>query len=197
LTPADWLGADLTRLDSWVRSTVKLMETYETSLLPTSTYYTSTPVTYTTYISGKGLVLDQNGGAIFDNCIPKLSYVRPNLFQIVSVTPGYTTQTFTQTYQQTLVWQTLLGPHLTSTFTNLGSQLAVPANVIGSGIGFAFYAVVAILCFPAGSAIAAITLPSVILLIVWFTGLLPLASLGFIMALAAFLLLFQIWLKGG
>jgi hypothetical protein len=68
--------------------------------------------------------------------------------------------------------------------------------MVGAFFGFVFYVVVAALCFPAGSAIAAISIPSVILMAVWYVGLLPMAALGFILAVFAFLCLFNFyWLK--
>jgi hypothetical protein len=183
LTLTDWLGADLTRLDSWVRSSMSLMEAYY-------------GITLTTYVAGKGIVLNETGGAIFDTCMPTLSSIRPNLFQIVTTIPGYTPETFTG--GTATAWQTLLGPQLTAAYTNLGTTFNISGGTVGAVSGFVFYAVVAALAFPAGSAIAAISIPFVILLVVWYTGLLPMAALGFICAIAAFFLIYQFWwLKAG
>lgn len=182
LQPTDWMGEDLNRLDSWVKSMATLIENY---------YGT----TITTYLANKGLVLNEDGGVIFDLGIPALSSVRPGIFQIVSIAPGYEQEDFTGAYQTELVWQTLLGPYLTSLFTNWGIIWSVNGSIIGSFLAFLFYAVVAIFAFPVGSAIAAISIPLGIMLIAWYTGLLPLAALGVILALAAFWLIWQVWFR--
>ena len=185
LTPADWVGDDLYRLDSWIRSVASLMETY---------YGT----TLTTYATNKGLVLNETGGAIFNNCIPACSSCRPGCFQIVSTAAPFNRATYTQTYASGFAWQTLLGPELTAAFTNLGTSFSISGSTVGAMLGFGFYGVVAALCFPAGSAVAAISIPSVILISLWYTGLLPLASLGFILAVMSFIFIWQFWnLKSG
>ncbi|MDD5387645.1 MAG: hypothetical protein PHQ22_10670, partial [Sulfuricurvum sp.] len=74
----------------------------------------------------------------------------------------------------------------------------ISGSTIGAILGFIFFAAVCALCFPAGSAIGAISVSFVILLGVWYTGLLPMQALGFFLAIAAFFLLFQLyWLKAG
>jgi hypothetical protein len=184
LTPTDWLGADLTRLDSWIRSTAGLMETYYGGL--------GSALVLTTYITGRGLVLNEEGGATFNTNIPALAQVRPGLFQIVVVTPGYTHQTFTQTYSPG-TWQVLLGATIANALTNFGSSMSLSGDMVGAFLGFTFYVVVAALCFPAGSAVAAISIPSVILVTVWYVGLIPMAAMGFVLAVMAFFLLWQFW----
>ena len=154
LQPEDWLGDDLNRLDSWVKGTTSLMETYY-------------GLTLTTFIASKGLVLNETGGAIFDTCIPTLSSVRPDIFQIVTVTPGYIDIPFTGGTAP--VWTTMLGPQVTAIFNDFGNTFNISGGTFGAFIGFAFYAIVAALCFPPGSAIAAISVPFVILLAVWVT----------------------------
>lgn len=184
LQPVDWMGADLNRLDSWVMGTATLIENYYNTTLTIS-------------IANKGLVLNEDGGVIFDSGIPALSSVRPGIFQIVSTTPGYTQEDFTGELQTEHVWQTLLGPFITSLFTGWGNMWNISGSTIGAFIAFAFYAVVAMFAFPIGSAVAAISIPFSILLLAWYTGLIPMAALGIILALAAFLFLWQFVLKGG
>jgi hypothetical protein len=183
LTPSDWMGSDLTRLDSWVISTATQMETYYALAL-------------TTQVTGKGLVLNSTGGPIFNTNIPALSTIRPNIFETVNTGVPLTQSTFTQTTQQSLVWQTLLGPYITAAFTNMGNSLAVSGSTVGAVLGFIFYAIVAAVCFPSGTAVAAISIPFLVLITVWYLGLLPLAALGFILAVLAFLILWGFyWLK--
>lgn len=184
LQPADWMGSDLNRLDSWVMSTATLIENYYGA-------------TITTYIANKGLVLNEDGGVIFDTGIPALSSVRPDIFQIVSTTPGYTQEDFTGALQTEHVWQVLLGPFVTSLFTGWGNIWNISGSTVGAFLAFTFYSVVAIFAFPIGSAAAAISIPFGIMLLAWYTGLIPMAALGVILALASFWFIWQTWLKGG
>lgn len=184
LQDEDWMGEDLNRFDTWVRSSAQLMEVYYGTDL-------------TTYVGGKGLVLNEDGGAIFNNCISSCSAVRPGIFQITSSVPGYERGAWTQASQTGIQWQTILGPYLTTAFTTAGGTLNINGSIVGALIGFLFYAVVAGLAFPPGHAIAAISIPFGIMVVVWYTGLLPLVALGVLLALAAFWIIWQMWLKGG
>lgn len=182
LQSTDWLGSDLARLDSWVRTSAKLMEDY---------YET----TYTEYVSGKGLVLNEAGGVIFANNIPELDTVRPDIFKINSNTVDYETDDYTQDLQADLVWQTMWGPQITRAFTLTGNAYNLQGNQIGMLIGFLVYAMVALLCFRPGHALAAVVIPIPILIIVWGTGLWELAAMGIFLAVAALLLSWQLWFK--
>ena len=184
LQPTDWMGSDLTRLDSWVRMTAALMEKYYNTAL-------------TVYLTDRGIVLNSAGGVIFATDIPQLSVIRPNLFSIVSATNKYTQGEFDQAYQDTLVWQTMLGPQLTKTFTSMGNTVGVSGATIGSWLGFMIYALVALFCFRPGHAIAAMVIPVPILLIAFGTGLAELALMGILLAVATIALSWQVWWKGG
>jgi len=183
LQGADWMGSDLNRLDSWVRSTASLMETYY-------------GVTLTEYIQGKGVVLNEDGGVIFATNIPELDAVRPHIFEIVSEDVGWEEGEFTHTYAHSLSWQTLVGPQLTNAFTSLGEAFSLEGSTMGAVIGFVVYALVAFLAFPPGHAIAAIVLPSPLLLFVWGSGLAELALMGILLAVAIILFIWQFWWKG-
>lgn len=184
LKPTDWMGSDLSRLDNWVRSTASLMEKY---------YNTS----LTTYLEGKGIVLNSAGGVIFANDIPQLSVIRPNLFSIVTATSPYVQGTYSQAYQDTLVWQVMMGPQLTLAFTAVGNTVGVSGATVGSWLGFMIYALVALFCFRPGHAIAAMVVPVPILIIAFGTGLAELALMGILLAAATILLSWQVWWKGG
>jgi hypothetical protein len=184
LQPTDYLGSDLTRLDAWVRSCASLMETY---------YGTS----LTTYLTGRGIVLNSAGGVIFATDIPQLSVIRPNLFSIVSATTTPTTGEYGQLYQDILRWEVLLGPQLTRAFTSTGNTVGVSGATIGSWLGFLIYALVALFCFRPGHAIAAMVIPVPLLLIAFGTGLAELALMGILIAVAIVLFSWQVWFKGG
>ena len=178
LQPADWMGSDLTRLDAWVRSAAILIENY---------YGT----TITSMVAGKGIVLNENGGVIFSLGISALSDIRPDVFQIVTTIPGYTQGDYTGAMQHETAWATLLGPKIAGMMTTWGSVFSVSGSTIGALVAFAFYGIVAVFAFPVGHAVAAITIPFGILMVAWYTGLLPLAALGVLLAIAAFFMIWQ------
>lgn len=184
LQPTDWQGSDLTRLDNWVRSCASLMEQY---------YNTS----LTTYLTDRGVVLNSSGGVIFATDIPQLSVVRPNLFSIVNQGNKYTQGTFSQTYQDTLVWQTMMGPQLTKVFISVGNTVGIGGATVGSWLGFMIYALVALFCFRPGHAIAAMVIPVPILIIAFGTGLAELALMGIMIAVATIIFVWQFWWKQG
>jgi len=184
LQGADWMGSDLNRLDSWVRSTATRIEDY---------YGT----TLTVYIAGKGIVLNEDGGVIFANGVPELEKIRPNMFEIVSSVPGWDQGDFTQEYSRSLAWQTFMGSQLTRVFTAIGNNFGLSGSTIGVLSVLLIYAVVAFLCFPPGHAIAAVVVPIPILIFIWGTGLAELALMGIILAVTVILLIWQFWFKGG
>lgn len=182
LLPADWQGSNLILLDAWVRSTAVLIENYYS-------------VTLTSYIAGKGITLNEDGGVIFSDGISALDTVRPNLFQIVSITPSQTQGTYTQLNQP--VWQTIWGTQITAMFTQAGNLISVDGRTVGAILAFVTYFCISIFAFSRATAVAAIGIPFVVLLIAWNTGLLAMALLGVILSIASFILIWQFWLKGG
>lgn len=183
LQGSDWMGDDLTRLDSWVRSMAILMEGYY-------------GVTFTEYISGKGIVLNADGGVIFATNIPALDDIRPNIFEIVTTDIGFEEGEFTHA-GDTAVWQTMMGTQLTRVYTLVGNAFGLTPSSMGTMIAFLIYACIAALCFAPGHAIAAIVLPTPIMFFVWGTGLAELALMGILLGVAVILLVNQIWFRGG
>jgi hypothetical protein len=184
LQSEDWKGSDLSLLDSWVRSAASLMETYYNTDL-------------TTYIAERGICLNSTGGVIFANNIPELDVIRPLLFSITSTNVQLEDEDFTHDYQESLVWQTAVGPQLATAFTNMGNTVGIGGSTVGAFIGFIIYALVALFCFRPGNAIAAICIPLPILLIIFGTGLAELALMGILLAVATLLLANQFWFRGG
>jgi len=179
---SDWLGSDLTRLDAWVRTAASLMEDYYNA-------------TYTEYVAGKGLVLNETGGVIFSNNIPELDTIRPDIFKVTTSTIGKESGTYTHGLQSDLVWQTMWGTQMTRMFTLVGNAANLDPPVIGMIIGFIMYALTALFCFAPGHAIAAIVIPIPILIILWGTGLAELALLGILLAVTVVLWAWQLWFK--
>jgi hypothetical protein len=143
LLSTDWLGNDLTQLDSWVI----------TSASTISSYYGST---LTAYIADRGEVLNATGGSYFSTGISGLSTVRPQLFQIYTVPNNYTPNITPQTYRQSLQnWQVAWGPDGTAMLTGLGSLIGMDGGFIGAMIFIIMMIACALIAFPAGHTTAA------------------------------------------
>ena len=179
----DWQGSDLTRLDTWCRIVAGLM----------GEYYGED---FTSFVAGKGIVLNDAGGIIFSTHIPGLDSIRPDLFEVTSGTQYTETGEYTQLLQRDLYWETLLGPYVTGALTSAGNVVGISGSTMGVLLTFLVYILVAILCFAPGHAIAAIVVPMPIIITIWGTGMAELVLMGVILAVAIMLLIWQFWLKG-
>lgn len=119
----DWLGSDLIGLDSWVITSATIIGEYYSTLFITS-------------VAGRGEVLNHEGGVLMENGIPGLSYVRPNIFQTYSSTPGYEADdTITQAGRIAMYpWQQRIGDKGTVMITRLANVLNIDANAMICGI---------------------------------------------------------------
>jgi hypothetical protein len=106
---SDWIGVDLTVLDSWVISSASVL----------STYYGGTA--FTTYIADRGEVLNAQGATIFTNGINGLAKVRPSIFQTYSAT-GQGSGTPTQAGKTAINAIANLGPDATAFLTRLSNS---------------------------------------------------------------------------
>jgi hypothetical protein len=185
LTSADWMGADLVRLDDYLLSIATQMEDY----------YGSNTV-LTTYVQDKGQVLNTQGGVIFSNAIPYLTRIRPNLFTTAQVVPTYAEPSPTggQALQQSHTMQSMLGPYVTAELGRMGIEFGgVDADVIGSIGVVLFYLLVAAFAFMAGQSGAAIFLAFPIFIAGALLGIIPMAVMFVALAIATFLLIYHFW----
>jgi hypothetical protein len=214
LTSANWQGSDLTYLDSWVISSAGVIQTYY-YVQPSTTSTTSGSTTTTTsgtatgqgqsvitpplltYIATKGQVLNATGAAVFDTGIPGLSQVRPNIFQISTIHPTTTSNTFTQSYRNSLTaWQTNIGPDGTIMLTRLGNLVGVQGNLVSTFLFLLMMIIMAVMAFPAGATLAAniLSIPFLFAGIFFGFDLLYLLLLGLF---AAFLLAKKLFMDTG
>lgn len=143
LTPADWLGDDPYRLDSWVITSASVIGNYYGTAL-------------TTDIAGKGEVLNAAGGTIFSAGINGLAIVRPNIFQIATGAISHTETTTSQSYRETLSdWQTAWGEDGALMLTRIGDVIDVDGGDVGGMIFIIMMLALALLAFPAGHTTAA------------------------------------------
>ena len=215
LTSANWAGSELTNLDSWVLSSVGVIENYyyvQPSTTSTTSGSTTTTTSgtlsapsatalinkdLTTYVSGRGQVLNSVGGAVFELGIPGLSHVRPTLFQTYT-TPGISpTGTFQQTYRQQLgAWQTNIGVDGTVMLTRIGNLFGITGNIVVIIIMMIFILIVAAVAFPMGHTTASLVLCILMLFSIVFWGL-DTAWLVIITVVSGFLLFKQFIIDKG
>ena len=180
LASTDWLGTDLTRLDSWVLSSANTIGTYEST--STST------VTLTINIATRGMVLNNTGGDIMTAGIPGLDQVRPNLFQISSVPYNPTLTNPTQSGRIAVSdYATNWGPDGTAMLQGWSNMLSIPVPLIGTSFFLIAMFALMLLAFPAGKTTEANILSLPILAIAMFFGL-DWVYIGILGIISAFLI---------
>lgn len=183
IQPGDWVGTDLTRLDSYCISTVSLMETHNTK-------------TYTTYVSGVGKVLNVDGGAIFSTAIPLLSTKRPDLFAVSQSTTTSPTINTNEDIQTGLLWRPTVGTFLESIFDNWG----IVFNVSGQNMGTIWIAILMLLVinlgFNKGQSMVGLMACMPVLLMGTWVGLIEFYITAVVLALLAFSFIYQMWFRG-
>jgi hypothetical protein len=191
LISTDWNASSLTYLDNWARLTAKDMESYMTTK-------TGATVSYTTYVANKGYVLNQDGGAIFSQACPRLSYVRPNLFQITSnqpdvPTPAVATNTgwFSQDYH------VALGSYLSGLIDQGAGAAGIgDPKVFGGIIMLAIYAVVAFGTVMKGFAWAGMIAAFPVVILGMYYGLLNPILIIVLLIIFVFLFVREFFFKG-
>jgi len=118
---------DYSPLDQWIRATANSIDDY---------YGFSGTTSLTTYIQGKGQVLAANseGDSIFINGIPSLNYVRPSVFEVVTTELSIDTTTFTNAYNTSADFDTIVGTTISGDMTALGTLFGGMSsqNVMGT-----------------------------------------------------------------
>lgn len=184
LTSTDWIGTDLTLLDSWVITSAGVIGTYYSTTL-------------TTNISTRGEVLNSDGASVFNLGIPGLMIVRPNLFQISSIAGTGKTTTYVQTNRSS-DWQSKIGPKATSLLTNMGSFINVDGRTIGVILCIILMVILAAFCLAPNHTMASNALTVPILAIGIGLLLFDQALIAVIFLLASVIVLWQVVLnKGG
>lgn len=190
LTSADWRGSDLTLLDNWCLAVATRIQNYYWGL----GYYNSTFLVPSS--TGTTKVLAGDGSIIFAMGIPKLQDVRPTLFQIPGWNPTWNTTDWTNAYVNSLpTWQDAVGSHIASIFNDTGALVGLPGQAIGGMTLFAIYLALALGTLSMGGGLAGLVLALPLLLAGWYFRLIPFAVLGIVTAIAAVVLIRQIWLK--
>jgi hypothetical protein len=157
LVAGDWWGSDLSQLDSWVITSAAVIGDYYNELL-------------TTYVAGRGEVLNTTGGTIFSAGINGLSTVRPELYQIYTNPINYNPATTGQAQRISMSnWQLAWGADGTIMITRIATWLGIDGGLIGGMFFVIMMLALALLAFPAGNTTAANILSIPCLgLAIWF-----------------------------
>lgn len=181
LQSEDWQGTNFDFLDSWVITTARVL----------ADYYS---VDFTTFVSGQGEVLNEEGGIIFLTGIPGLADVRPDIFQVVMHVPTYDATSWDLAFDEGADWEEQLGTDVSLAFTTGGGILGIGGDALGAIIVFVTYLGLAGLVVLKGgspSVVIALAIP-VVLLGVWLK-LISVVVMGAIAAVAVLLLVFSFW----
>lgn len=184
LRPVDWLGSDMNKLAAWCRVTSGKIESFYGDTL-------------TTYVTGKGQVLNAQGGSIFVEGIPELDKVLPNLFETATGALSGVVVESTGAYQRELQWEEMWGPTVTRNFTLWGNVLSVSGSTIGAIFFFLAYILAGALTFPTGHTMVGIGISFPLILVAFFTGLIPLVLAGVLLGVSTILLVREFIWKGG
>ncbi len=180
----DWLGADMTLLDSWCLSLAQKIGIFYNSAM-------------TTTVAGKGVVLNPQGGVMFSTGIPLLDTLRSNLFQVAITGTASTTNTYPQNMRQAYQPALILGADAYAAMTSIGNLVGVD----GRTVGFAGLLVVLLILagwgFQPGHSIAATIISSIVFILAMLTGLLDLLIGALLLAIAIILLVWQTVFRGG
>ena len=149
---SDWLGVDLTQLNSWCVSSASVMAEYDTTR-------TSITTVYTTSIATRGEVLNSAGGNILSAGISGLQTVRPEIFQIYTSNTQYTPATGTATFANTARAGTAaaIGPDAVIAFGRMGTNVmgGIPYNYVIAIVAIVLCFGLAAASFPFGHTTAA------------------------------------------
>ncbi len=185
LVATSWKGEDLWWLDQWVRLTAMDLQTYYGE-------------TYLIKLANQSLVLNADGGAIFNAGIAALSDVRPDLFQASVRDFTHQEETWTHSGEDAVTWDEQLGPNLTFALTSFSSVFNVPAKVMGLSLMLLAFFLMGVLPMVKGYAWAGFITSLPILMIALYWRLLDWALFAVLVAVAVFMLVRELWgLKNG
>ena len=180
LTGADWRGDDLTYLDSWIISTAHNLEEY---------YNT----TFTTMVSGKGEVLNEEGGIIFATGIPSLTEVRPDIFKVIVHVPTYDPEDWTNNFTGFVTWQDQVGPYVTTMLNNGGDLVNLDGNYFGAMLLFMGYIAFAVLVLGREHVSAGLALGVPVVLFGAWLRLIDILLVGVALAILSLVFVWHFW----
>lgn len=191
IQPTDWNAASLVYLDNWSRNCAKDMEEYQLNRKGKTVQYLS-------YASGKGWVLNQDGGAIFNVAIPRLQNVRPNLFLVTTNVPDLDTTDYPTPGLDDKTPEAKLGSYIWGLIQQGAAASGMQdANQFGAVMMLAIYALIAFGTVIKGYAWAGMIAAIPVLFMAAEFGLLSPQVFLIVITIVAFLFVNQfIWSRG-
>jgi hypothetical protein len=174
LTTADWRGDDMSNLKSWVITAAYILENYYN-------------VDFTDYVAEKGIVLNEEGGVIFEAGIPGLSSVIPEAFQVIVTSEDITTTTWTNSFEGSATYTDLLGVKIAGYLDNIGGLFGADGGEAGGFVILAIYIIIAIFMVGKTNIIAAFAIGFPVLILGAWLHLLPIALIGVVLAIIVLL----------
>ena len=181
LQSTDWRGTDLTLLDNWVINTANTLSTYYGTDL-------------TVYVTGKGEVLNEEGGIIFATGIPGLSVLRPDLFQVAVHIPEYDPSGWDNTFDGITDYEAQIGSTGATFLSTLGTIVGINGQAAGIVLILLVYLLAAgWIVYKGGNATVAILLAIPIALLGVWLRLISMVILGAIAAVIALFFIVSFW----
>ena len=180
-TDSDWYGEGLTWLEDWVIQTAELIgEYYDVDLIQS--------------IENHGEVLTSDGAVIFTMGIPYLPLLVPDVFEYVVRIPGEEDQTWTNAGVNDP--EAMLGNDLMTALDNMGGEVNLGGQALGAFIFFLIYVGIGAVVYKASdNATAAIVVPSPVLIVGGYFGLIHLAIIATMGILALAALVYILWFR--
>lgn len=182
LTSGDWVGADLTSLDTWVISSAEAIQIF----------YGIQMVIY----AATGTVLSDQGGIIFNMGIPGLSIEREDIFSTSAQFVGPIPEEHVIDPGSTMT-MTNVGTYITGLFEQGADLVDIETTTFGSLVFGGGYVLVAVLLGTAlGGALIGMGIASPILILGTWFGLVQPALLFVIAIIFILFIVKAIWLHG-
>ena len=180
-TDSDWYGESLTWLEDWVIQTAELIGEYDGE-------------EYTQYVEHHGEVLTSDGAAIFTIGIPYLPQLVPDVFEYVTRIPGGGDETWTEAGVNDP--ETMLGTDLMTALDDFGGQVNLGGHTLAAFAMFAVYAGIGYFVYrTSNNATAAILVPSPLLIVAGYFGIVHLAIIATLGIIALAALVYILWFR--
>jgi len=179
MTVGDWTGGELSFLDRWVIAQADAIADYDDTTL-------------TVNIADKGKVLNAEGHTIFSLGITGLNEVRPDLFEMVVLTPTHEEAEHTHALTDAADWEVKLGATLSGLLTTWGAKAAMDGKTFGGVLCFGLFVVAVAGLAAMGALPAGFVLGYMVLLGGAWCGLINWELIG---VLTFFALLIFVWEK--
>lgn len=178
LTALDWTGGELTFLDKWI-------------IAQANDIGEEDDVVLTVDIADKGEVLNATGHTIFSLGIHGINEVRPDLFEMVVLTPSREEEEYTHAMTGAADWEVKLGPTLSGVLTDWGAFMAMDGQTFGGVLTFVGFVAIFVVLAAMGAWAAGLVFGYVILLGGAWLGLINWVLLGVITFVAFIIFVWQ------